>query len=71
MYTCSAITVHIAASSNCTQGNIRLQFGSNEREGTVEVCVSGYWSSICDSFWDSRNADVVCRQIGFATLGKF
>lgn len=60
--------VHLA-SSNCTQGDIRLQYGSNAREGTVEVCISGYWSSICGTFWDSRNADVVCRQAGFTTIG--
>ena len=59
------------ASSNCTQGDIRLQYGSNAREGTVEVCIGGYWSSICDTFWDSRNADVVCKQVGFATVGKY
>ena len=37
----------------------------------MEVCVSGYWSSICDTFWDSINADVVCRQAGFISIGKY
>ena len=57
---------------NCTLGDIRLLFGSNDREGTVEVCVDGYWSTICHNSWDSRDAAVVCRQLGFIyTLGKF
>ena len=62
--------VHYTASMNCSEGNVRLQFGGNERTGTVEVCVSGFWSSICDNLWDSRDADVVCRQLGFHTFGE-
>ena len=57
-------------SGNCSDGNVRIRFGANERIGTVEVCVSGFWGSICDSLWDSRDADVVCRQLGFYTFGK-
>ena len=56
---------------NCTLGDIRLIFGSNDREGTVEICIDGYWSTVCHNFWDSRDAAVVCRQLGFTyTLGK-
>ena len=58
------------AAVNCSEGNVRLQFGANERIGRVEVCVSGFWSSICNNLWDSRDADVVCRQLGFPTFGK-
>ena len=56
------------APDNCTHGEVHLLFGSNEREGTVEVCVHGYWGTICDNGWDSRDARVICRQLGYLSL---
>ena len=59
----------ILGSDNCTEGDIRLRFGSQSNQGTVEVCINTFWSSICTNSWDSRDAQVVCRQLGYATLG--
>lgn len=56
-------------SDNCTEGDIRLRFGPQANQGTVEVCISSFWSSICGNSWDSRDAQVVCRQLGYSTLG--
>ena len=56
---------------NCTRGDIRLESGRNDREGTVRVCISGVWSTVCNLGWDSRDAAVVCRQLGLPISGTF
>ena len=55
---------------NCTHGDIRLESGKNDREGTLRVCISGVWSTVCNSGWNSQDAAVICRQLGFPISGS-
>ena len=67
--------------TKCTEGNVKeaivflqLQWkamgGERESEGRVEICVEGFWGTVCDSGWDQREALVVCRQSGFGARGR-
>ena len=57
--------LHSIVLSSCTNGTVRLMNGSTSDEGRVEVCVNGEWGTVCDSGWDRREAEVVCRQLGY------
>ncbi|XP_019853225.1 PREDICTED: deleted in malignant brain tumors 1 protein [Amphimedon queenslandica] len=55
--------------SNCTTGHVRLTGGQSQYVGLVEICYGGVWKSICPRGWDNREAQVVCRQLGFTSIG--
>ena len=57
--------------TNCTDGQIRLRGGFNQREGRVEICIDRLWGTICDNSWNRYEAQVVCRQLGHSTLGEY
>lgn len=44
---------------------IRLVNGSSWSEGRVEVYESGGWGSVCSTEWDTMDASVVCKVVGF------
>ena len=56
--------------SGCSNGTIQLAGGQSSNEGRVEVCINGVWGTVCDDYWDTIDARVVCRQLGLPYTGN-
>ena len=44
---------------------VKLEGGPSLKEGIVQVYYNNTWGSICDQMWDKKEADVVCRMMGY------
>ena len=52
-------------------GGIQLVGGSYPWEGRVEIYMSGTWGTVTDSDWNSDDAQVVCRKMGYFKPGEY
>ena len=45
-------------SVQCIYGDIRLQGGTNQYEGRVEICINDTWGTVCDDLQGTTNTKV-------------
>ena len=71
MWLYTYIFLHLARGNECSDGSLRLRGSLVARQGRVEICVEGRWGTVCDTYWDTADAAVVCRQLGYPSLGEY
>ena len=68
---CLNLMMFIITDPGCAEGEVRL-FNNRSSDGVVmgqvELCstphVGGFRTKVCDTNWDDRDAEVVCRELG-------
>ena len=57
------------------RGDLRLVRGTTSdstfSSGRVEIFINGQWGTVCDDHFDAIDANVTCRQLGFAGAMRF
>ena len=73
IFVCIFVNVKTSCSflARCNDGDIRLEGSTLEGEGRVEVCMNEVWGTVCDDFFTTVDANVVCRQLGYSRYSRF
>ncbi|RDD35931.1 Scavenger receptor cysteine-rich domain superfamily protein, partial [Trichoplax sp. H2] len=63
--------------SNCAEGPVAegalrlVGKGYDSTRGNVQIYHDGRWGAICDHGWSMQDAQVACRQLGFANVSTY
>ena len=80
---CKRFICKIFTERECNETDIRLvndshsYLGPTDRgkysttEGRVEICLDGVWGTVCKTYWDTADAQVVCQQLNLTTKCKY
>ena len=73
IYNCTQLSIMLTTNQYiaCEDGVVRLVGGSQNREGTVEICYFNLWGTVSVSGWDDIDAGVVCYTLDFEREGMY
>lgn len=65
------INLFIILILDCADGDVKLVGGYGAYEGSVQFCFENVWGLVAQSGWNLADAQVICRQLGYETAGRF
>jgi len=65
-----AVALLMVLTTATAQVRVRLTGGPGRREGRLEVNYQGAWGTVCDDWFDDRDAGVVCYMLGYGHRGR-
>ena len=71
MYIHTYICTSLPTSTACSDGQLRLMNSTASGEGRIELCINNTYGSVCDDQWGIKDAEVACKQLGFAAERRF
>ena len=57
--------VSVQCNVYCEHGSLRLVSGGAANKGRLEICINFVWGTVCDDSFNTNDAKVVCRQLGY------
>ena len=63
------LNIILEGPTSCIHGDVRLQDGTDDSNGRVEICQERRWIRVCIDGWDVDHTRAVCNQLNYNAEG--